>query len=150
MAHIHERIDFTASVYIVNKGAVLLHLHKTGWWLPVGGHIELDEDPNEAVLREAREESGLTVELVGDHSYFGKDGKERDLLPPRFMNRHYFKTGQPHEHIDLAYFGRSAGRNIQPEEGREYRWFTKEDLERANLLPRVKFYALTALKEVKK
>ncbi len=58
MAHIHEKIDFTASVYIVFKNKVLLHKHKKlGIWLQPGGHIELDEDPNEAALREAKEEA---------------------------------------------------------------------------------------------
>ncbi len=42
MAHIHERIDFTASVYVVYENKVLLHKHKKlGVWLPPGGHVEL-------------------------------------------------------------------------------------------------------------
>ena len=49
MAHIHEKIDFTTSVFIVRNGKVLLHKHKKlGIWLQPGGHIELDEDPNQA------------------------------------------------------------------------------------------------------
>ena len=49
MAHIHEKIDFTTSVFIVRDGKVLLHKHKKlGIWLQPGGHIELDEDPNQA------------------------------------------------------------------------------------------------------
>ncbi len=149
MPHIHEKIDFTASVYIVNDGAVFLHLHKkTGRWLPVGGHVELDEDPNQTAVREAKEESGLDVELVGDRSYFDADSEERDLLPPQFMNRHLFKRGEPHEHVDLAYFGRSKDRNVVLEEETKYKWFTKEDLEAADLLPRIKSYAKAALDAV--
>jgi len=46
MAHIHEKIDFTASVFVVHKNKVLLRMHdKYKMWLSVGGHIELDEDP---------------------------------------------------------------------------------------------------------
>ena len=56
MAHIHEKIDFTASVYIVFENKVLLRLHdKYNLWLGVGGHIELDEDANAALLREVKE-----------------------------------------------------------------------------------------------
>jgi len=33
---------------------------------PVGGHIEADELPHEAALREAYEESGLQVKLHND------------------------------------------------------------------------------------
>ncbi|HEX7651298.1 MAG TPA: NUDIX domain-containing protein [Candidatus Paceibacterota bacterium] len=149
MAHIHEKIDFTASVYIVHDNAVFLHLHtKTGKWLPVGGHIELDEDPNEAVVREAKEESGLDVELIGPHSESAENDDERDLIPPRFMNRHHFRVGEPHEHVDLVYFGRAQGRDVRMEEETDYKWFSRDDLERADLLPKVRYYALAALAEL--
>jgi len=67
MAHIHEKIDFTVAIFVVHDARVLLILHrKLGKWLPLGGHIELDEDPEIAALREAKEESGLDVELIGE------------------------------------------------------------------------------------
>jgi 8-oxo-dGTP pyrophosphatase MutT (NUDIX family) len=60
MPHIHEKIDFTAETFIVYKNKVLLRLHdKYKFWASVGGHIELHEDPNEAAVREAKEEVGL-------------------------------------------------------------------------------------------
>lgn len=44
MAHIHEKIDFVADVFIVYKDKVFLRMHdKLHVWLSVGGHIELDE-----------------------------------------------------------------------------------------------------------
>ncbi len=52
MPHIHELIDFTVAIFIVRERKVLLILHrKLNKWLPVGGHIELDEDPEIAALR---------------------------------------------------------------------------------------------------
>ena len=67
MAHIHETIDFTVALFVVHNGKVLLVHHRNlNKWLPLGGHIELDEDPETAGLREAREESGLEVELLGE------------------------------------------------------------------------------------
>ena len=49
MAHLHEKIDFTVSLFIVEKGKLLLiHHRKLDRWLPIGGHIELDEDPEQA------------------------------------------------------------------------------------------------------
>ena len=55
MAHIHEKIDFTVAIFVVYDGKVLLiHHRKLDKWLPLGGHIELDEDPEMAALREAR------------------------------------------------------------------------------------------------
>src|SRR5687767_9813032 len=56
MAHIHEKIDFTVAVFIVQDARVLLvHHRKLNKWLPIGGHIELEEDPEQAALREAQE-----------------------------------------------------------------------------------------------
>jgi 8-oxo-dGTP pyrophosphatase MutT (NUDIX family) len=59
MAHIHEKIDFTVDVFVVYRNKVLLRMHeKYHQWLAVGGHVELDEDPNQAALREVLEELG--------------------------------------------------------------------------------------------
>ena len=67
MPHLHEKIDFTVAIFVVQNAQVLVILHrKLGKWLPLGGHIELDEDPEQAALREAREESGLEIELLDD------------------------------------------------------------------------------------
>ena len=42
---------------VVHEGKVLvIHHRKLDRWLPLGGHIELDEDPEQAALREAQEE----------------------------------------------------------------------------------------------
>lgn len=149
MAHIHERIDFTASVYIVHEGKVLLHLHKKlNKWLQPGGHIELDEDPNQAAIREAKEETGFDVELIGHPRLPELKGHPTDLVPPRFLNRHPFN--ETHEHIDCSYFGRVIGGALQPEDGVEMRWFTKEEIERneIGLHEITQVYALAALREL--
>ena len=55
MPHIHEKIDFTVEVFVVHNGRVLLRKHdKLKFWLSVCGHIELDEDPNQAAVREVK------------------------------------------------------------------------------------------------
>jgi 8-oxo-dGTP pyrophosphatase MutT (NUDIX family) len=55
---------------------VLLHLHrKLGMWLPPGGHIERDELPDDAAVREVFEETGLRVGSGHQHIdliYFAK------------------------------------------------------------------------------
>ena len=53
---------FTATGFVVHEGATLLHWHsKVKMWLPPGGHVEENEDPVQAVLREVEEETGLKV-----------------------------------------------------------------------------------------
>lgn len=153
MAHIHEKIDFTASAFIVFDGKVVLHRHKRlGIWLQPGGHVELDEDPTQTVVREAKEETGLEVDLVGEAPVFmDTKYKARELMVPRFMNRHFFDETHTHEHIDMVYFARAKSAALVPEEGGgEVRWFTKEELEdpALDLLPDVRRYALRALEEL--
>src|SRR3989344_5859609 len=105
MPHIHEKIDFTAEVFIVHQDKVLLRKHdKYKIWLSIGGHIELDEDPNQAALREVKEEVGLGVDLYNPHSTpFPISSGE--LIPPIFVNRH--RINEKHEHVTLVYFATS-------------------------------------------
>ena len=56
---------FTATAYVVHDGRVALHWHpKVMAWLPPGGHVEENEDPVQAVLRETEEETGLKTAVV--------------------------------------------------------------------------------------
>lgn len=149
MGHIHEKIDFTTAVYIVRDGKVLLHKHKKlDIWLPPGGHIELDEDPNQAALREAREETGFSIELIG-HARLQIDPQDgtQDLIPPMFINRHHIN--ETHEHVDLAYFGRILEGELRPEDNVEMRWFDAGDLKREGVSDAVRAYALAAIAYVK-
>ncbi len=51
---------FTATGFVVHDDSIALHWHpKVKAWLPPGGHIEPNEDPVQAVLREIEEETGL-------------------------------------------------------------------------------------------
>lgn len=133
MPHIHEKLDFTASVFIVNGDAVLLRKHeKYDKWLQPGGHIELDEDPAEAAIREVREETGLEITLLGECPELKSvEGAIRSVRVPRFMNRHTAQAATGHEHVDLIYLGTSATRELSPrpeEKTCEMRWFTRDEL----------------------
>ena len=55
----------TVTGFLVHEGRVLLHWHRRNQlWLPMGGHIEPNEDPIQAVLREMEEESGVAAEVM--------------------------------------------------------------------------------------
>ncbi|MDB5204394.1 MAG: mutT/nudix family protein [Candidatus Taylorbacteria bacterium] len=152
MPHIHEKIDFTVETFIVYKNKVLLRKHdKLGIWLSVGGHIELHEDPNEAAIREVREEVGLEIELVGNKGeYPTDDPMYTELIGPRYLGRN--RISGTHEHIPLVYFARTKSDiiNAQYEGDRsdDCVWATLEDLEKMDLVPNVRFYAKEALKEL--
>ena len=155
MPHIHEKIDFTVDVYVVYKNKVLLRKHdKHKIWLVLGGHIELDEDPVQAAIREVKEEVGLDVEIMGNPCS-GAEAEEnnKELIPPKFLNMH--SITDTHEHISFVYFSLSKTDKIVQQEkeiSEECRWVTKEELEdpSLNLKPHVKRYAELALKELAK
>lgn len=152
MPHIHEKVDFTVEVFIVYKNTVLLRKHdKYKIWLSVGGHIELDEDPNQAAVREVREEVGLPISLAGTVFDSGKDKDFRELLPPRFLNRH--RINETHEHVTFVYFATASTNEIEQgstEVSDELHWFTAEDLDSPTyeLKENIKNYAKKALEEL--
>jgi len=61
--------DWCATAFVVWEGRILLHHHaKLQRWLPPGGHVELDELPDDAAVREVLEETGVHVELLGERA----------------------------------------------------------------------------------
>jgi len=150
MAHIHEKIDFTVAIFVVHEGTILLiHHRKLDKWLPLGGHIELDEDPEIAALREAREESGLDVELIGERPPTTEPGT-RALIAPRFLDIH--RISETHEHIGMIYWARpkACSLTLADAEHHDIRWYSATDLD--SLQPpmsgAVKWYCCKALEEI--
>lgn len=150
MAHIHEKIDFTVAIFVVRDTKVLVILHrKLGKWLPLGGHIELDEEPEIAALREAKEESGLDVELIGERPPTTEPGT-RALIAPRFLDIH--RISDTHEHIGMIYFARPKGGDLSlaEEEHHDIRWVSAEELDALQppMSGAVKWYCRKAIEEV--
>ncbi len=151
MAHIHDKIDFTVALLIVHENRVLLvHHRKLGKWLPIGGHIELDEDPEQAALREGFEETGLNLELVGERPPTTEDGT-RALIAPRFLDIH--RISATHEHIGMIYLARVRGGQLTlaAAEHHDIRWVSEAELD--SLQPpmsgAVKWYCCQALSELR-
>jgi 8-oxo-dGTP pyrophosphatase MutT (NUDIX family) len=150
MAHIHEKIDFTVAIFVVHDDKVLVvHHRKLDKWLPLGGHIELDEDPEQAALREAKEESGLDVALIGERPPTTGPGT-RALIAPRFLDIH--RINESHEHIGLIYWARPLNGNLAlaAAEHLDIRWCSSKDLDDLHppMSAAVKWYCRTAIKEM--
>jgi 8-oxo-dGTP pyrophosphatase MutT (NUDIX family) len=147
MPHLHYALDYCVEVFIVHQDRVLLRKHdKYGIWLSVGGHIELNEDPNQAALREVREEVGLDVSLISEGELLA-EGDEVELHLPRYVVRH--PINDVHEHVVFIYFATSDSDVVVPEhEDDEWRWFTVEELDEVKLKPSIKRYALEALSKL--
>jgi len=156
MPHLHEKIDFTVAIFVVHdKKNLLIHHRKLDKWLPLGGHIELDEDPEQAALREAREESGLDVELLGERPPTTGPGT-RALIAPRFLDIH--RISDTHEHIGLIYWARPKGGRGAPAaepklavgEHHDIRWCSDAELDKLQppMSDAVKWYCRAAIREI--
>ncbi|HBU28077.1 TPA: hypothetical protein DEB00_03110 [Candidatus Uhrbacteria bacterium] len=146
MAHIHDLIDFTVSAFIVHEDKILLVHHiKLNKWLQIGGHVELDEDTDQALMREIKEECGLKVEVLSDLCPCEPDAQTTPLLRPHFLNIHW--VSNTHRHCDLGYVCRAITAEPKLEEEGAYAigWFTKEQLEELDTVPNLRQLATKAL-----
>ncbi|MEA1936963.1 MAG: NUDIX domain-containing protein [Patescibacteria group bacterium] len=132
---------FTASALITNKRKVLLVNHKKlGVWLYPGGHIESNETPDQTVIREVKEETGLDVEIIGEKNKSLADYKAdvSVLYTPYTILCELI--GKDHYHIDMIYLcriisGSNEQINYNRDESKGIGFFGKEDLENIKLFP---------------
>ena len=150
MAHIFHDLDWTVSVFAVRGRKVLLvHHRKLEKWLPVGGHVEIGENPEEAAHREMMEESGYRIELVGERPPHEFPGTTL-LTAPSFLDVHDIRGD--HRHIGLIYFARIVGGDLKLAEEEHFaiRWFDETELaDPAWGVPEaIQFYAGEALRRL--
>jgi 8-oxo-dGTP pyrophosphatase MutT (NUDIX family) len=153
MPHLQNAIDFTVVAYLVFQNKVLLVQHKQlDLWLPVGGHIGLNEDPEQALFREIQEETGQAkneIEIMGSKPENMSD-RTAFLYAPAFLDIH--RISDTHRHVGIVYFVRAKTDKVKLAEGEHQalRWFGKNELDVVAfaLLPEVKFYAAQALQVI--
>ena len=122
----------TVTAFVSRDGCTLLHWHaKNRMWLPPGGHIEPDEDPVQALCREAEEETGLAIEVLPSSDSFPYEEPEQLPAPVTIMVEDIPATPQEpaHQHIDLVYFARpdKAASDASLSEG--WRWVSEQELQ---------------------
>ena len=123
------RRHFVATAFVVYGDAVLLHWHrKVKGWLPPGGHVEPNEDPVQAVLREVLEETGLEVEILPTVPLFRVENLEQVQPPVTILIEDIPDDGEgPHKHIDFIYF--TVPREVPDSVPPGWKWFTRNQLE---------------------
>lgn len=107
---------FTASMVVIDPGqarVLLVHHRAEGRWVFPGGHIDADEAPHEAAIREVREETEIEPVLFSriDHP---RVAGAVTLEPPWIVAEFVApakpeRPGKPaepiHRHIDMLFIG---------------------------------------------
>jgi 8-oxo-dGTP pyrophosphatase MutT (NUDIX family)/predicted nucleotidyltransferase len=123
----------TATAFVVRDNATLLHWHKrVQQWMPPGGHIEPNEDPVQAALREVREETGLICEIIPTSPTHDFAYPQQLPAPYTILVEDIPGPGEPHKHIDMIYFVRPiVSAQHDTVDDPTLRWVTEAEL-RAN------------------
>lgn len=142
MAHIHTNPgehDQTISAFIIRddlgEPKLMLHMHKKlHVLLQPGGHIELNENPWQAISHEIAEETGYSMDqlqiLQPKGSISAITGAT--LHPqPVVYNTHNFDPEGNHRHTDISYaFVTSSDPTLELDEGEsaDIRWVSRDEL----------------------
>jgi 8-oxo-dGTP pyrophosphatase MutT (NUDIX family) len=141
------KLDLVVAGYMVDGGRVLLILHnKLKKWLPPGGHIEGNETPDDAVLREFREEVNIDAEILGKKEVAQAGNIRRQLALPFYANVH--SVGD-HDHCCLYYLcspKNPEAMRIQESEVSGAKWFSPKELESEEVAEDVRNIAKLAMK----
>lgn len=145
MPHIHTgsgQHDLTASAFIVRTDGkeprVLLHMHKKlNRWLHMGGHVELHENPWQAVIHEIREESGYELDqlelLQPRHTITDLHDDYSVAHPlPCILATHPYGH-EDHFHTDMSYVfvtAREPRHRVGKDESNVIRLFTKQEIKK--------------------
>ena len=145
------RLELVVAASIIRDDhSVLLIWHKRlKEWLPPGGHIKKNETPDEAVVREVREETGLEIDLIDYWISATIDGITRQLPLPFFADIH--NVGD-HDHCCFYYLARPRNReqpvSLNLDEVEACRWFEESELSSTGVPPDVGTISRLALRSV--
>lgn len=128
--------QFTATAYIIQENRVLLVFHKKlKKWLPPGGHLDPNELPPEAAKREAREETGVEIEIIPQENLWINRWNANSFERPFMclLEEIPEHNGHPaHQHVDFIYLAKPIGgkheHNMLEVDGMH--WFTIEEIEK--------------------
>lgn len=147
----------TASVFVFHhdpaagwRTGLVEHPRLNAWMMP-GGHVEADESPAEAALRELTEETGLAAARLIEpyrrlpaHDF---DNSRQQPLPC-WITEHPIPDGdgqlaEPHVHIDYKFFGVTASIRTIRRPDHPVAWHTAAELASVRMLDDVRENALT-------
>ncbi|MDQ3760574.1 MAG: NUDIX domain-containing protein [Actinomycetota bacterium] len=128
----------TASVFLLarDEGAWcvgLIRHPRLGKWMLPGGHVEPDENPAEAALREVTEETGLTARLLPGPGLDEPDGAdEPSVIAPLWIVEQQVpaerREPERHIHVDHLYLALAETRAPAPGAELPFVWYVGNQL----------------------
>jgi 8-oxo-dGTP pyrophosphatase MutT (NUDIX family) len=140
---------WVTNVYLVRADKkVLLNWNKNiNTWMSIGGHIDIGENPEMAIMREVAEETGFEFEFFPKPDFIN-DGNVKIIKPYRVQIE---KVPHHNEHINIIFFGKCTKwfDKKSTDEDEKLRWFSKEELikEKDTFLESVWILAIKALED---
>ncbi|MGH3327939.1 MAG: NUDIX hydrolase [Streptomycetales bacterium] len=130
---------FTASAIVFDdhERVLLVHHNRLVQWLYPGGHIDPNEDPAQAALREVEEETGIRAQVISDplftHPAITAHPPPYMILEMQVGDR---KVGD-HAHIDHVYVLKHPDGDLtaQHDEVAAARWVPIADITSLNTPP---------------
>ena len=142
MAHIHNGHgdhDLTASAFIVRtdfeEPKIMLHMHKKlGRYMQFGGHVELHENPWQALVHELLEETGYDIgqlKLLQPRDRIKKLTGSEVHPQPMCLTTHQFKD-DTHYHTDIQYAfvtDQKPAHEVGEDETDEFYYLSRDEIE---------------------
>ncbi|MGH3772953.1 MAG: NUDIX hydrolase [Pseudonocardiaceae bacterium] len=128
----------TASVFLFARADNAWHVGlirhpRLGKWMLPGGHVEADENPAEAALREVAEETGLAARLLPGPGLDEPDGAdEPSVITPLWIVEQHVPAEQrepePHVHVDHLYLALADASAPAPDAELPFGWYAADQL----------------------
>ncbi|MGC8573056.1 MAG: NUDIX hydrolase [Caldisphaera sp.] len=119
---------------LIEKDKVLLIYHeKLNKWLYPGGHVEPNETPREAAIREFKEETGLNVEVIGEKNNLSSEDAIEEPKPIAIMYETVKYPNETHMHYDLIFLVKFIDGELK-----NGRWFDKNEIDSIDTYENVK------------
>jgi len=146
----------TATGYVLSpdRTQILLIFHnKLGRWLPPGGHVDDDELPHLAVVREVFEETGLQARIIDfSPDLLCTDLHTKQIPAPYCMHRDEippYGQDSPEYYVDMVYIMQALTSEVelQLDEIGKAQWFNRDQLEQCDTWEIVKKIAYNVLEK---
>ncbi|MCL2609412.1 MAG: NUDIX domain-containing protein [Treponema sp.] len=128
---VENHFTATGIVFGPENKILMIRHNKLGVWLPPGGHVEPDELPTDAALREILEETGIAAEIIDTGRKLDlRDNHCRELEMPFTILLEDIEGNGLHNHIDLVFLCRALNFELKPrkEEVGGIGWFSPAEI----------------------